>query len=58
MTHYELQVARNKKYADRVVTLLQTKHIIMFEEDGKVVFVNEYDDNGKCIGHSYSRVTK
>ena len=51
MTHYELQVARNKKLADRTVVLLQTKHLIVFAVDNKVVYTNEYDDNGKCISH-------
>jgi hypothetical protein len=58
MTHYELQVAHNKKHADRTIVLLQTKHLIMFEVDKKIVYVNEYDDNGKCIGHNCRKVTK
>lgn len=49
MTHYEKQVARNKKYADRTEVILQTPTILMFVVDREVTYFHEYDANGKCI---------
>lgn len=49
MTNYEFQVARNRKYADRTEVLVQTPTLLMFEVDGKVTYVHEYDEHGKCI---------
>ena len=49
MTHYELQVARNRKYADRTEVLIQTPKFLMFMVDQKVTYAHEYDENGKCV---------
>lgn len=49
MTHYELQVARNRKYADRTEVLIQTPKFLMFVVDQKVTYAHEYDENGKCV---------
>lgn len=50
MTHYEIQIARNKKYADRIKVLLQTPTLLIFEVDHEIVYYHEYDSNGRCIG--------
>ena len=54
MTHYELQVARNKKYADRTQVLIQTPKFLMFVVDNKTIYCHEYDDNGKCVNATWS----
>ena len=48
MTHYELQVARNAKYADRTEVLVQTPTFLMFVVDGKFIYYHEYDETGRC----------
>ena len=34
MTHYEKQIARNLKFADRIQTLVQTPTLLIFVVDG------------------------
>ena len=49
MTHYEIQIARNKKYADRIKVLTQTPTLLIFEVDNEIVYCHKYDSNGCCI---------
>lgn len=56
MTHYELQVTRNKKYADRTKVLIQTPKFLMFVVDDKVIYCHEYDDSGRCVNATWSMV--
>lgn len=49
MTHYELQVVRNKKYADRTKVLIQTPRLLMFVVDDEIIYVHEYNEEGRCI---------
>lgn len=58
MTHYELQVARNRKYADRTEVLIQTPHFLMFIVDNEVCYAHEYDENGKCVSATWHMVEK
>ena len=54
MTHYELQMARNRKYADRTKVLIQTPRLLMFVVDDKFVYTHEYNEKGRCIKASCS----
>lgn len=54
MTHYELQMARNRKYADRTKVLIQTPRLLMFVVDDKFVYIHEYNEEGRCIKASWS----
>lgn len=56
MTHYELQVARNRKYADRTEVLIQTTRLLMFVVDGKTIYTHEYNDEGRCISATWDVV--
>ena len=53
MTHYELQVARNRKYADRTKVLIQTPKFLMFVVDDAITYCHEYDENGKCVSATW-----
>ena len=54
MTHYELQMARNRKYADRTKVLIQTPRLLMFVVDGKFVYTHEYNEESRCIKATWS----
>ena len=49
MTHYEKQIARNLKFADRIQTLVQTPTLLIFVVDGRTTYAHEYDENGACV---------
>lgn len=49
MTHYEKQVARNRKYANRTEVLIQTPRLLVFVVDGKFVHTQEFNEEGRCI---------
>lgn len=53
MTHYELQVARNKKYADRTKVLIQTPRLLMFVVDDKFIYTHEYNEEGRCVNATW-----
>lgn len=58
MTHYELQTARNRKYADRTRVLIQTPKFLMFVVDEEIVYCHEYDETGRCVSATWHPVEK
>lgn len=57
MTHYELQLRHINRYPERTVILLQTKHLLMYEVDNEIVYVHEFDDNGKSVGANWFKAS-
>jgi hypothetical protein len=49
MTHYELQLARIRKYPTRHKVLIQTPKMLVFIVDDEVTYTHLYDEAGKCI---------
>jgi hypothetical protein len=55
MTHYEKQLAYNRKYADRIRLIIQTPTLIMFESNNEWIHIFEYDETGTCTSAYWRR---
>jgi hypothetical protein len=53
MTNYELQLRHINRFPERTEILLQTKHLLMYEVDNEIVYVHEFDDDGKCTSANW-----